>query len=193
MNFERMINRNIFRKIRQLESFSKTNIFSNSSKPPQIARTSTTLCGINRCLNSNTITNGNNNFLTKFPASIGLQQSRNVATPAGDHVRLWVFEKVVSVALPVVIPLAFVMENAVLDGIMSVLVVIHTHWGLEAVITDYARPRVVGPLLPKVLHATLILLSVATLAGLFVLIHNGPGVATSVKNFWAIGKEKSSK
>lgn len=65
--------------------------------------------------------------------------------------------------------------------------------GLEAIITDYARPSVVGNVVPKVLHSSLLLLSAATLAGLLLLINNGPGVAKTMKNFWAIGKEGEKK
>ncbi|XP_076277707.1 succinate dehydrogenase, subunit D [Lasioglossum baleicum] len=193
MIFERVISGNIFRKVRQLESLSKSSVFSNSCKAPQFTRTSTSLSGINRCLNSNTLNNGGNRFLAKFPktTTIGLQQNRNAATPTGDHVRLWVMERAVALALPFVIPAALITENAVLDGAMSLLIVMHTHWGLEAIIVDYARPSVVGTILPKVLHVTLILLSAATLAGLLVLINSGPGVSKSIKNFWAIGKENS--
>lgn len=61
--------------------------------------------------------------------------------------------------------------------------------GLEAIITDYARPRVVGPLLPRLLHLSLIFLSAITLCGLFLLINNGPGVSKAIKEAWAIGKE----
>ncbi|XP_076620457.1 succinate dehydrogenase, subunit D [Colletes latitarsis] len=190
MIFKRM-SANIFHKVRQLESLSKTSLFSNSCKAPQLSRTSTNFAGINQCLNSTVTKYGNTRFMEKLPTitAVGLQQNRKAATTSGDHVRLWVFEKIVSAALPAVIPAALLMENAVLDGLMSVLVVMHTHWGLEAIITDYARPSVVGPLLPKVLHISLILLSAATLAGLLLLIHNGPGVARAIKDAWAIGKE----
>lgn len=59
---------------------------------------------------------------------------------------------------------------------------------MEAVITDYARPIVVGPVLPKILHFTLLMISAVTLCGLFVLINDGPGVSRAVKDIWAIGK-----
>lgn len=178
----------MFRKVRQLESLSKTSLLS-SSKP------STNLTCINRCLNSSVMSSGSNRFLTKFPATtvVGTQFNRNLAATAGDHVRLWVMEKVVSAALPILLPTALIMENQILDGLLSVLVVIHTHWGLEAIITDYARPSVVGNVVPKVLHSSLLLLSAATLAGLLLLINNGPGVAKTMKNFWAIGKEGEKK
>ena len=66
---------------------------------------------------------------------------------------------------------------------------IYAYRGLEAIITDYARPSVVGPVLPKILHLSLFIISAVTLCGLFVLINNGPGVSRAVKDAWAIGKK----
>ncbi|XP_078051177.1 succinate dehydrogenase, subunit D [Augochlora pura] len=194
MILERVISGNIFRKVRQLESLAKTSVFPNLCRPPQFAKPLTSLSGINRCLNSNAIYNGGNRFVTKFPkvTAGALQQSRNAST-TGDHVRLWLVERIIAVALPIIIPTAIIMENAILDAVMSVLVVMHGHWGLEAVILDYARPAIVGPVLPKVLHIALLLISAGTLAGLITLIHNGPGVSTSIKNIWAIGKPKEEE
>lgn len=37
------------------------------------------------------------------------------------------------------------------------------------------------------------LLSIATLAGLFVLIYNGPGIVKIIKQGWAIGKAKEKQ
>jgi succinate dehydrogenase (ubiquinone) membrane anchor subunit len=61
---------------------------------------------------------------------------------------------------------------------------------LEAIILDYARPIVVGTLVPKVAFFMLNLLSAVTLAGLLVLIYNGPGLTKAIKNGWAIGKDR---
>lgn len=58
--------------------------------------------------------------------------------------------------------------------------------GIEAMITDYVRPAIVGNVLPKVAHASLLLLSMATLGGLFYLIYNDIGIAKSVKKLWAV-------
>lgn len=186
MIFERM-SANVFRQVRQLESLSKASLLSSSGKPHQF-RTSTSLAALNRCLNSTT--RNDSRLLARFPVApaVGSQISRNTSTGA-DHVRVWVMEKLVSLALPIVIPAALITDNKLLDAAMSLLIVMHTHWGLEAIITDYARPSVVGTIVPKALHGALILLSAATLTGLCMLVNNGPGVANSVKSFWAIGKE----
>jgi len=62
--------------------------------------------------------------------------------------------------------------------------------GLEAIILDYVRPIVVGTVVPKVAFLMLNLLSAATLAGLLVLIYNGPGLTKTIKHGWAIGKDR---
>lgn len=61
---------------------------------------------------------------------------------------------------------------------------------MEAIIVDYARPIVVGPIVPKVCFVVLYLLSALTLAGLLVLVYNGPGISKAIKQGWAIGKDK---
>lgn len=64
---------------------------------------------------------------------------------------------------------------------------------MEAIIVDYVRPAVVGPVAPKVAFLMLNLLSIATLAGLFVLIYNGPGIVNIIKQGWAIGKDREKQ
>lgn len=64
---------------------------------------------------------------------------------------------------------------------------------MEAIIVDYVRPSVVGPVAPKVAFLMLNLLSIATLAGLFVLIYNGPGIMNIIKQGWAIGKDREKQ
>ncbi|XP_003707165.2 succinate dehydrogenase, subunit D [Megachile rotundata] len=195
MIIKKIVTPNIFHKVKQLESLSKTTLFANSCKPPQFGRTSTTLTNFKQCLNSNATKHETKYCLTKFPVNgtVSTQFNRKSSGITGDHVRLWVFEKIASAALPIVIPAALMMENSILDGLMSVLIVMHTHWGLEAMVTDYARPIILGPVLPKVLHISLIILSAVTLCGLFILINDGPGVSRAIKDFWAIGKTPPKK
>lgn len=53
-------------------------------------------------------------------------------------------------------------------------------------VTDYLRPSVVGNVVPKAAHGSLLLLSMATLGGLFYLIYNDIGIAKSVKKLWTV-------
>ncbi|KAL7298268.1 succinate dehydrogenase [ubiquinone] cytochrome b small subunit, mitochondrial [Trichogramma pretiosum] len=118
-----------------------------------------------------------------------LIQKRSMSSH-GDHVNIWKLERVVSAAFVPLLPLCLILENPILDGALAILSVIHVHWGLEAIIVDYARPIVVGPIVPKVCMAALYALSAVTLAGLLVLIYNGPGISKAIKQGWAIGKDK---
>ncbi|THK32896.1 succinate dehydrogenase [ubiquinone] cytochrome b small subunit, mitochondrial [Diachasma alloeum] len=111
------------------------------------------------------------------------------ASSTGDHVKLWQMERVVAAAFIVLLPGVLLVQNVILDGAFAALLVMHAHWGLEAIILDYARPAVVGPVLPKILFAALYAMSVVTLAGLLALAYNGPGVGGAVKKFWAIGNK----
>lgn len=60
--------------------------------------------------------------------SVDMQQCRKASTSTGNHAGLWLAERVVAVTLPCIIPMALIQENAILDGIMSIYVVMHFHW-----------------------------------------------------------------
>uniref|UniRef100_A0A1B0C7W9 Succinate dehydrogenase [ubiquinone] cytochrome b small subunit n=1 Tax=Glossina palpalis gambiensis TaxID=67801 RepID=A0A1B0C7W9_9MUSC len=120
-----------------------------------------------------------------FTRTIALSSPR-LSAAGGNHTTLWTLERVVSLALLGVIPAAFLVPSQTLDALMAVSLVLHSHWGIEAMITDYVRPAIVGNVLPKVSHASLLLLSMATLGGLFYLIYNDIGIAKSVKKLWAV-------
>ncbi|XP_017873710.1 PREDICTED: succinate dehydrogenase [ubiquinone] cytochrome b small subunit, mitochondrial [Drosophila arizonae] len=113
-----------------------------------------------------------------------------MASATGSHTRLWTIERVLSAGLLAIIPAAFIAPSQVMDALLAISVVIHTHWGVEAMVVDYLRPSVVGNVVPKVAHIALILMSVAALGGLFYFIKNDIGLANGIKRFWAIkGKD----
>ncbi|EZA53908.1 hypothetical protein DMN91_009944 [Ooceraea biroi] len=194
MNLGRVANINVFRKIRQLESLAKPGSLLVRSNLAQFPRFTSSFANLNRCAIPNVNSYAKCRILSKLPSqsAIGVIQTRAVSAH-GDHVRLWVVERLVSISLLTLIPLALVTEYKLCDVLMAVAVIMHTHWGLEAIILDYARPIVVGPIVPKVAFFTLYLLSAATLAGLLVLVYNGPGISKVIKQGWAIGKERSKE
>ncbi|EDV94985.1 succinate dehydrogenase [ubiquinone] cytochrome b small subunit, mitochondrial [Drosophila grimshawi] len=115
-----------------------------------------------------------------------------MASASSNHTGLWTIERIVSAGLLAVIPAAFIAPSQIMDALLAVSVVIHTHWGVEAMVVDYLRPAVVGNILPKVAHIALIIISVASLGGLFYYIKNDVGLANGIKRFWSIkGKESA--
>uniref|UniRef100_A0A2M4AHU1 Succinate dehydrogenase [ubiquinone] cytochrome b small subunit n=1 Tax=Anopheles triannulatus TaxID=58253 RepID=A0A2M4AHU1_9DIPT len=112
-----------------------------------------------------------------------LSASRN--SSAGNHVTLWNAERVVSAALLGVVPFGIMFPSFTGDTLIAVSVVMHQHWGLEAIVTDYVRPILFGTTVPKLAHGLLLIVSAATLGGLFYFNYNDVGIAGCVKKIWA--------
>lgn len=51
-----------------------------------------------------------------------------MAAEGSNHTGLWTIERLVSVGLLAVIPAAFLAPSQVLDALLAISVVIHTHW-----------------------------------------------------------------
>ncbi|XP_055523663.1 succinate dehydrogenase [ubiquinone] cytochrome b small subunit, mitochondrial [Wyeomyia smithii] len=125
------------------------------------------------------------------PALLGRTLRHFTATPVrraaagGNHTTLWTAEKALSLALLGVLPVGMMYPSQATDAVIAVCVVMHFHWGLEAIVTDYVRPILFGHTVPKVCHALLLVVSAATLGGLFCFIHNDIGIANTIRKIWA--------
>jgi len=109
-----------------------------------------------------------------------------VRSMSGSHVTLWTAERALSLALLGVVPVALAFPSQAGDVALAVSIVMHQHWGLEAIVTDYVRPIIFGETIPKVGHGLLLLFSAGLLGGLFYFIYNDVGIANAVRKFWAI-------
>lgn len=110
----------------------------------------------------------------------------NRSTAAHDHAKLWTAERVLSTGLLVVVPAAFMFPSTAMDTLLAVSIVMHNHWGIEAVVVDYVRPIIFGSVVPKVALALTYGLSIVTLVGLFYLIFNGAGLVNTIQLFWRL-------
>ncbi|XP_012539581.1 succinate dehydrogenase [ubiquinone] cytochrome b small subunit, mitochondrial [Monomorium pharaonis] len=190
MNFGRVANVNVFRKIRQLETLVNPSLLARSSNPTHFPKSTSSFTNLSRSVIPNATNYPKCSVLSKLPSLSTVSMIQTRAASSHDHVQLWVMEKILSASLLALIPTAMLLENKFLDTLLAAAVVMHTHWGLEAIAIDYARPSVVGKLGSNLAHILVILLSASTLAGLLVLIYNGPGLTKVIKNGWAIGKDK---
>lgn len=132
--------------------------------------------------------------LAQKSAQLGQRQITTSAVmrsaEGGSHVTLWTAERALSLALLGVIPIAFLNSNQITDGLFAISIVIHQHWGLEAIVTDYIRPIIFGNTVPKLAHLLLALVSAATLGGLLYFNYNDVGISTAIKKLWAVkGKQ----
>jgi succinate dehydrogenase (ubiquinone) membrane anchor subunit len=103
-----------------------------------------------------------------------------------SHVTIWQWERILGIGMLGIIPAAIAYPSQIGDVAMAVTMVVHAHWGLDAIVTDYIRPILFGNLIPPMAHGFLLLFSAATLGGLFLMIYNDVGIAKTIRNFWAI-------
>lgn len=82
-----------------------------------------------------------------------------------------------------VVPMAFLTPNSYLDYALALSLVTHVHWGLEAIVVDYVRPKIFGPVIPKLAIGLTYLLSILTLAGLYYFNYNDVGLAQAIMMF----------
>lgn len=134
--------------------------------------------------NSTPILNSVRSFRTSPP--------RLSAGKANDHSKLWVVEKITSAALIPLVPLGLLIPNKLFDSALAILITAHSFWGLEAIVVDYVRASIFGPVIPKIAIGLVYLVSIATLGGLFYLISHDIGLANTFRQLWAI-KSDSNK
>ena len=97
------------------------------------------------------------------------------------HDKLWAAERYLSVGLLGVLPAAAVIPHPLMDYAVAFSLVIHVHWGVEAIVTDYVRPSIFGPIIPKISIALVYLLSSLTLGGLFMFNYTDVGISNAVR------------
>ena len=81
-------------------------------------------------------------------------------------------------------PVGFITPIPGLDYALAAALVIHVHWGLEAVVVDYIRPSIFGPVIPKASLGLLYLLSILSIGGLFYFNYTDVGLVNGMKMAW---------
>ena len=97
----------------------------------------------------------------------------------------WDFERLLSISLVPLVGAAAVKHGAcaVLDGGLSLAILLHTHLGLDAMITDYADKRkypIAGPLSKWFVR----LLTLGAGYGLYEFNTNDVGISEFVYKLW---------
>uniref|UniRef100_A0A6G1SHB1 Succinate dehydrogenase [ubiquinone] cytochrome b small subunit n=1 Tax=Aceria tosichella TaxID=561515 RepID=A0A6G1SHB1_9ACAR len=108
------------------------------------------------------------------------QESPNLH-PMHSHDKLWKAERYLSWALLGVLPAAWVIPHPLMDYAVATSLVVHVHWGVEAIVTDYIRPAIFGPFIPKVSIALVYVLSVLAASGLFIFNWTDVGLTQAFK------------
>ncbi|EIM84982.1 uncharacterized protein STEHIDRAFT_60709 [Stereum hirsutum FP-91666 SS1] len=98
----------------------------------------------------------------------------------------WAFERLLSAGLVPLTAAAFITSGSaypVLDGILGVSLVMHSHIGFDSIVVDYLHDRKfpwVGPLARWSLRAA----TVATLVGVYQFNTNDVGLTELIRRVW---------
>ncbi|XP_065564754.1 succinate dehydrogenase [ubiquinone] cytochrome b small subunit B, mitochondrial-like [Artemia franciscana] len=121
--------------------------------------------------------------VSSVPLRFAATHSSQGIDKASKH---WTGERVLSLVLVGVIPAAFAFPSPLMDSILALSATVHSHWGLEAIVIDYIRPKIFGETIPKVSVALVYALSAFTLGGLFYFNYTDVGISTAVKMLWSL-------
>ncbi|KAG7322101.1 hypothetical protein KOW79_014959 [Hemibagrus wyckioides] len=93
----------------------------------------------------------------------------------------WTGERVLSVILLSMYPVAYFYPGAVMDYSLAAALTLHGHWGLGQVVTDYVH----GESKVKLARAGLFILSTVTFAGLCYFNYHDVGICKAVALLWS--------
>lgn len=94
----------------------------------------------------------------------------------------WNVERYLSVALLAIIPGSLLIESSLTDHILAASLVLHSHWGLQNILTDYIH----GPTLPKMANGLLYVFTALTFAGLCYFNYSDIGLSKAIKKIWSL-------
>ncbi|KDN37896.1 hypothetical protein RSAG8_09870, partial [Rhizoctonia solani AG-8 WAC10335] len=98
----------------------------------------------------------------------------------------WAFERLLSAALIPATVSAFVVSPTaypILDGVLAVSLVVHSHIGFDSMVVDYLHPRKF-PIFGPIIKWTLRLLTTGTLIGVYQFNTEDVGLSELVRRVW---------
>jgi len=107
---------------------------------------------------------------------------------SGDHVRMWTAERVVSLAQLPICVVPFLHTTPLTDALFCTLAILHSHWGVEAIVVDYIRPSLFNgsTVIPNIAVSLIWALSAFTLGALYYFNYTDVGIINAIKMLWRL-------
>ncbi|XP_056397905.1 succinate dehydrogenase [ubiquinone] cytochrome b small subunit, mitochondrial [Hyla sarda] len=116
--------------------------------------------------------------LQAFPAQVS--QNRQASSKAASlH---WTAERALSVVLLGLVPAAYMFPGGAMDYSLAATLILHGHWGLGQVVTDYVH----GDAKIKLANTGLLAISSLTFAGLCYFNYHDVGICKAVAMLWSL-------
>jgi len=127
-----------------------------------------------------------NHIRSSLPALTFSTSAQNRSS--GDHVRMWTAERLVSLAQVPAILVPFALTTPLTDALFCTLAVLHSHWGIEAIVVDYIRPSLFNgsTVIPNIAVGLVWALSAFTLGALYYFAYTDVGIVNSIKMLWKL-------
>ncbi|KAI6181463.1 Succinate dehydrogenase [ubiquinone] cytochrome b small subunit [Aphelenchoides besseyi] len=110
--------------------------------------------------------------LTNPPTSAQVEQPK----PNLYYARYFKFERQVFVATLPLLPLSYFVHGTAMDWLLTAAIVANAHFGAHAVISDYARPLVIGETAARIAYPLSYVVTAFLLAALVSFNYNDVGL-----------------
>uniref|UniRef100_A0A0M3HWM5 Succinate dehydrogenase [ubiquinone] cytochrome b small subunit n=1 Tax=Ascaris lumbricoides TaxID=6252 RepID=A0A0M3HWM5_ASCLU len=103
-----------------------------------------------------------------------------------DHSLHFKIERYWAAGMIPLIPTAYFIHTPAMDAVLTVAIVLHVHWGIAGVVSDYARPFVIGDTLARVARASVYIITVILLASLLHFNNSDVGLTKAFEMVWSL-------
>jgi len=112
--------------------------------------------------------------------------SAQISETPPSFARHYYWERVWTLGMFPLFPAALFIHNPIMDYLLATTIALHVHWGMEAVVEDYARPFVIGQTLTKLSHYALYAFSLLMYIGLLHFNYTDVGITKAFEMIWSL-------
>uniref|UniRef100_A0A915A514 Succinate dehydrogenase [ubiquinone] cytochrome b small subunit n=1 Tax=Parascaris univalens TaxID=6257 RepID=A0A915A514_PARUN len=103
-----------------------------------------------------------------------------------DHSLHFKIERYWAAGMIPLFPSAYFIHTPAMDAVLTVAIVLHVHWGIAGIVSDYARPFVMGDYFAKLARASVYIITVLLLVSLLHFNNSDVGLTKAFEMVWSL-------